>query len=253
MLVSAVGVPPATWASATRNAARGRVTLLALSGRLGSGKDTIGRLVMASLARRAVRLSFGGAIRAEGDRLIGLVARATAPDEAAWAAAEAFGVPPEDAGRTVEHLWGAVHADGLATTASRHPAVRRALEHWGAVRRESDTLHWIRPVVVAAAEYAARGWSCSVTDVRRCAEADWLKAAGFVVVRVEASERARRRRVLARDGAWDAATARSALEAELDGAAVFDLSVTNERDGDLARAVAAVRALVAGTAAGAAA
>jgi hypothetical protein len=223
------------------------VTLLAVSGRLASGKDTVARLAMEALGHAdAERLSVGKAVCAEGDVLVAAIAASGGdPARAAVIGAGALGVAPAEARPVVDLLWSAVTADGLETTTERHPAVRPALELWGGIRRQHDPLVWIRPPMRRAVVLASEGRSSYLTDVRTPEEARWAKRVGFVLVRIEVDERTQRRRAARRDGGWNGAAACSALETALDGYDAFDAVVWNGDECEPSVDMPAVQAVVA--------
>jgi hypothetical protein len=244
---AALGLDEAVVARAAGLVAERRVTLLAVSGRLGSGKDTVARLVMDSLGHAdAERLAVGTAVCAEGDVLVAAIAASGGdPARAAALGARALGVTAAAARPVVDRLWSAVTADGLETTTKRHPAVRPALELWGGTRRRRDPLFWIRPPMRRAAALAAEGRSSYLTDVRTPEEARWARKLGFVLVRLEVDAHTRRRRCARRDGGWNAAAACSALETALDGYEDFDVCVDNGDDCEPSVDMPAVRAVAA--------
>lgn len=230
--LAALDIPAEAATRASASVEAGAVTMLAVSGRWASGKDTIAALAMEGLGYPdARRLSVGRNVCAEGDRIIAAIRAAGEPVAAAKIAADDLGVPFVAADRAVDLLWSAVVEDGLDATTVRHAAVRPALEFFGSVRRQQDPFYWLRPVMQAAVTAAAEGQSCYITDVRTPEEVAWAKRLGFLLVRIDISEETQKRRLEQRDGiSWRAAHTRSPLETALDNLRVFDLRIDNNDD-----------------------
>jgi hypothetical protein len=180
-----------------------RPVLLSVSGRMGAGKDTVGRAVM----RRCcgddwVRLSVGDLVREEVDRLVLPALRGAAwIDEAVARLARSAGVDPLAAGVTVGLLWGPV-AVREVSAAERSPEMRAVLQWWGTdVRRAADAGWWLRRFLARLEGCLADGvGGVLVTDARFPDEIAALAGAGFLTVWLEVPDEVRRRRLRDRDG-----------------------------------------------------
>lgn len=231
--IAILGIEPPLLEQVLASVEAGRVVMLAVSGRLASGKDTIAALAMEGLGYAdAQRLSVGKNICAEGDQVVAAIRAAEGNHrQAATLASQSLGIPPIAAERAVDLLWEATVENGLETTLVRHPAVRPALEFIGSVRRQQDSLYWIKPVMRAAVHAAVEGRSCYLTDVRTPEEVVWAKRLGFVMVRIDITTETQRRRLAQRDGSpWKASLVSSPLERALDDSTAFDLRVDNNDD-----------------------
>lgn len=127
---------------------------------------------------------------------------------------------------------------------SRAPEARVAQQYLGTdVRRAQDELHWIRKALVLVLSAVADGRSVCVTDPRYPNEVEALRAAGFVVVRVDVDPEVQWARLRARDGTDpDPARLYHASETALDEYDAFDARFSN--DGELGDTVARVAALL---------
>jgi hypothetical protein len=108
----------------------------------------------------------------------------------------------------------------------RYPEVRRVLQHMGQTVRELDEDFWVR--VLMDKVKAADGWNMPVvvTDCRYRNEADALRAAGFVLVRIKRPDLM--------------STDRHASETELDSYAADETLINAGRVFDLHTAVDAL-------------
>lgn len=243
---------PGIAGEAARRIGAGEVHMLALAGRLASGKDTIGRLAVEGAARaggssRSVcRISFGEAIIVEGDEVIRVVARTSGLAEAARGAAELLHLPAELLRPVVEVLAGPVRSRAVSSARERLPVVRRALQLLGDARRATEPDYWLRIGLAAAIRAAADGASVYIPDVRTVAEAVGTREIGCLLVRVECTDETRRRRLAARDGVGpDERAATHATETALDSHEGVDLRVRNDVDVDFhTEEVPAVQAIV---------
>ncbi|MEU7160339.1 hypothetical protein [Streptomyces chrestomyceticus] len=138
---------------------------IALMGRAGSGKDTIGARLVS--AHHFVRVAFADPLR---DVALGLDPIVT--------------YEPAGAGPLPIRLSDLVRREGW-DRAKRRPEIRRTLQRLGQSVRDQDDRLWLR-LALARVDVADR-WSVPVvvTDCRYRNEADALRARGFLLVRVE--------------------------------------------------------------------
>jgi len=73
---------------------------------------------------------------------------------------------------------------GWETAKDRYPEVRRILQEYGQAIREMDPDFWIRAALRKVQRARFEGKPVVVSDVRYANEADALRSAGFMVVRV---------------------------------------------------------------------
>ncbi|MGW6061702.1 deoxynucleotide monophosphate kinase family protein [Streptomyces sp. NPDC055189] len=138
---------------------------VALMGRAGSGKDTVG----ARLVRRFVfaRVAFADPLR-----------------DLALSVDPIVGYEPAGFGPLPLRLSDVVRREGW-DTAKRRPEVRRSLQRLGQSVRDQDERFWLR-AALAKIDVADR-WNLPtvVTDCRYVNEAEALRGRGFLLVRVE--------------------------------------------------------------------
>lgn len=222
------GVDPDTAAAAVTRQAGGNLKLLAVTGKLASGKDTIAEAVMSYWQVKPFHLSFAAALKREMDELMSLM-RGAANREEAVSLVSSRGATPEQSARMVELLFDQVRSNPELTARSRTPEIRAALQVWGLdVRRGQDPEYWVKQAVLSAAQAIAKGEHVMITDVRFPDEVRACQAIGFTVVRLEVRPEVQAERLWARDGLLpDPVAINHASETALDGYEGFDLSIDN--------------------------
>ena len=243
----ATGASEQEAAEALAHVRSGSVVLLALNGKLASGKDTVAPAVLARVgAADPQHLSYATWLKNEIDLVVATVTIAQSPQEAAVEVAERLGVDELDAGFVTGVLWQPTRLAGHGLTArSRTPEMRLVLQYWGTeVRRRQDDAYWVKRALRDAVAALARGHSVYFTDVRFPNEVEWAQRLGFPVVRLEVDAETQRQRHVARDGIEpDAQALRHPSETGLDGYAGFDAVIDNT--GPLADTVETIVALIA--------
>lgn len=247
------GLDEFTAASAAANLTNGKAMILAVSGKLASGKDTIAPLVLGALGVRDYeQQSFAHALKYELDLIIGLIRDwfdetprpALTPalrDELAGRIAAHMDFPAEQAR---EFFTGALANQVLCVRSlharSRTKVIRRALQVLGTeVRRTQDENYWVKRALAEAFKALATGRTVYFTDCRFPNEVAAPKGAGAFVVRLDVSPAIQRARLLARDGLIaDEAALTHVSEVALDECEDFDVRVLNH--GPKAETVAAV-------------
>lgn len=212
--------------------------LVALSGKAASGKDSVAEALTRTGGPWA-RLAFAAAVKDEAQRIIDTVT--AAPDEPAAGAAAArdLAASRSDAARAVGLVWTDVRSGAVRAGTQRHPAVRALLQFWGGIRVRDDPAYWLAPAATRLAGLRAEGVNVVLTDVRLPPEAEWARREGFLLVRLDAPEDVRWRRMVERDGvAPDRAALRDRSETALDDYPGFDLRLDNS--GPIGPTVAAI-------------
>lgn len=202
----------------------GGVFLVAFSGHLGSGKDTIAPLVMRRMGAWPARhMAFADAIRDEVDSAIHVMRDADATDVAVRSlVARGFG---SGADGLVGILWADVKDDPGLAASSRRESVRCALQFWGTFRRTGDSLYWVRETMRRVTPTEC-GDCAYITDVRMPLEADAVVHGGHALVRLDVRPSVQRLRVLLRDGVEPSASSVShATETALDSYPSFTTRV----------------------------
>jgi phosphomevalonate kinase len=244
-LASQLQLPTHVVDAARENAAAGRIMLLAASGKLGSGKDTIALEAMRSLGHAdALNLKFADALKDEVDQVVAVMVEG-GPDVLARIA-ELQDLTLEEAATIADMLAPEVaQRPTLSTHTDRSAGVRAALQHWGTeIRRSRDPQYWTRKAMSRAVSLAAAGHSVYITDARFPNEIEWSSAAGFTTMRLYITPETQQARLGDRgDRTVDPAATAHASETALDGYTGFDLVIDN--NGPLEETMKAVLAALA--------
>lgn len=213
----------------------GDVMLLVMSGKMGSGKDTLAPLVADRLGYpNAVHLYYADALKDELDDILG---RIRSGSEVAEVAATCD--VSTDQVHALLDLLGNLHTCGHAR--SRTPQMRSALQYWGTgVRRASDDDYWVRITLSHAVDALSCGRSVYITDARFPNEIEQACALGGFAVRLDISEEVQRERLWERDGVLPAGAATwHTSEVALDDHCGFTLRFANHGSIDAATDVIA--------------
>jgi dephospho-CoA kinase len=167
---------------------------LAVSGKMASGKDTVAKAAVAQLGLRPVRINLADAIRAELAECFHVADASPHLLDAYLERLDPDGLHPDH----LEQLAQVCRSGGDVNR--RSTAVRVGLQQLAWLARQQDPDIWIRRHRDAV-ERATLGDDEVIvtTDVREAPEVLALDAAGFVVVRLEVSSDAQRRRLASRD------------------------------------------------------
>lgn len=244
---------------------RGEVVLLATTGKLASGKDTIAPIVMEQLVNEGgevFHLSFAAALKDEVNEVIGVI-RSVERDcrfnlsqilsfrglsfrkaMAADLISSVFGIDVVKARFMVATLYEVVNSNLELTSRDRTKEIRTALQYWGSdVRREIDYLWWVKLSVMAAAKKIAAGVNIMITDVRFPNEVEACQKIGFLAIRLNVTDTTQRDRLFARDGLEpDPAALTHVSETALDEFEGFDIVLDN--NGSIADCLTAVMAAI---------
>lgn len=238
------GVPHLTAAAAADLVSTGRVRLVGISGKMGSGKDTVAPLVMDLWkVQNTAQVSFASALKDQLDEFFTTIrvwgARHPFTAEVTGACADALAAElalahglPEAQAR--EFFTGPVATEVLSTPAltsrSRTAATRYALQKLGTdVRRAQDDLYWVKRSALPVQQLLGAGQSVYSTDCRFTNELDAIRALGGVLIRVDVSPEVQAERLMARDGLVpDAGSLTHRSETEADTYPNFHVRVSND-------------------------
>ena len=212
---------------------RGRALLLAFSGKIGAGKDSVAPKTFEELHQLESPIrtdAFGANLKDELNGLIAVVAGHGAVDPSAREIASSSGVTLEEARHTVELMLPEISEGILKSAYDRTTGSRAALQYWATeVRRNQDPLYWVKPVIERTVEAAAIGISTQLTDVRFFTEAWGAIDSGGWTIRLDVSPAEQRRRILARDGIEISEAAKShSSETELDSFQRFAVRIDTD-------------------------
>lgn len=208
--------------------------LLAFSGKIGSGKDSVAPRVFAILNSHSPRPletdSFGTNLKEELNSLISVIRASGGQRRAAREIATDYGSTIEEASHLVSLLYPEIQSGLIQSAYDRTQGNRDGLQFWATeVRRNQDPLYWVKPVLQRTIDRGARGISTQITDVRFFTEAWGVIDAGGWTIRLDVSEAEQRRRVLERDGIEiKESTKAHSSETELDGFADFAVRIQTD-------------------------
>lgn len=190
----------------------GEVIALAVSGRMGAGKDSAAPLISEGLGYNdAFHEFFAKPLKDEVDRVIELVANAKSRGDAASSIVQQQSVLDSQAKIVVTRLWDEVKSGEVQSSRTRTENTRFALQYWGTdIRRYQDKDYWVKIAIRSTLESLAGGQSVFVTDPRFENEIDALSAldnAGAYTVRLKVSPEVQSARIFARDGIYPTAEA----------------------------------------------
>ena len=194
-------LPLPTVKKALKNLNTGKARLLSLSGKMGSGKDTVAPVVLSRLKVDAVHEFFARPLKSEVNEIFDIIRTGESFGDTVEEVKTEMGITSEMSHKVVDYLFDVVLNDLTITSYDKVPNVRLALQYWGTeVRRSQDENYWVKKALDSAVTLLARGRSVYVTDVRFANEADAVAELGGIAVRLNISPEEQERRIFARDG-----------------------------------------------------
>lgn len=226
-----------------------RAYLVGISGKMGSGKDTVALL----LAERFSQSGEKVVIRSLADSLKEEVAKTVADalmshseqdfcdSVTSWSGISS--IHAQELLKVLHPLIASlleqrvepneVTAELLYRNPADKPLVREVLKFWGNdVRRAQNPDYWVDMAAVYAKEQVGSGVSCIIPDVRRQNEAGFINDSGGLLVRLNVSEKEQRRRLLSRDNKLSDRSAFTHItETDLDDYDRFDVILDTDNIG----------------------
>lgn len=174
--------------------------ILAVSGKLGSGKDTIASLVMAEMDSRPItQVSFAGALRCEVNQIIEIISQSQTLSSARVEVANSL--LAENVVEVVEALYPLVKDGVVSSSDQRHPSVRLVLQLWGTeVRRTQNPDYWVDLALKKIRAAVENNTNVVITDARYENEIQALQKHGAMILRLDISPEVQAQRILLRDG-----------------------------------------------------
>lgn len=215
--------------------------LVGISGKMGSGKDTVASLIAESFSQsreKVVIRSFADSLKEEvaktvADALMSQSEQDFCDSVTSWSrisstqAQELLKVLHPLIASLLEQRVepNEVTAELLYRNPADKPLVREVLKFWGNnVRRAQNPDYWVETAAVYVEEQRDMGVSCIIPDVRRQNEAGFIKDACGLLVRLNVSKEEQRRRLLGRDNKLSDRSAFTHItETDLDDYDRFDL------------------------------
>lgn len=190
--------------------------LVGISGKMGSGKDTVASLLAERFYRKGDKVvirSFADSLKEEVARLVADALMSQSEQDfcdsvTSWSRISS--TQTQELLKVLHPLIASlleqrvepneVTAELLYRNPADKPLVREVLKFWGNdVRRAQNPDYWVDMAAVYTEEQRSMGVSCVIPDVRRQNEAGFIKDAGGLLVRLNVSEDEQRRRLLRRD------------------------------------------------------
>lgn len=218
-----------------------RTCLVGISGKMGSGKDTVASLLAERLYKRGGRVvirSFADSLKDEVARLVADAIISQSKQDFCDSVTSWSRISSTQAQELLKVLHplvvslleqrveaNEVTAELLYRNPADKPLVREVLKLWGNdVRRAQNPDYWVDMTAKYVKEQRVMDVSCIIPDVRRQNEAGFIKDAGGLLVRLNVSEKEQRRRLLSRDNKLSDRSAFTHItETDLDDYNRFDL------------------------------
>lgn len=197
------GLDPSEAQRVIRSLSANRVALIAMSGHMGSGKDTVAPLLMARLGfpgSMCEHRSFADPLRIEVERILSVIRSSETHEEAESSLSLDMGIDMGCAQTIVRILWDDARTDDTLDGHSRSDSMRQALQYWGTdVRRAQNPDYWVMETMRAIIPVLDSGRSVYLTDARFPNELDAVRAVGGAVIRLLVSPEEQEARIMARD------------------------------------------------------
>lgn len=212
--------------------------LIAFSGKMGSGKDSVAPAVLESLGiapENQIHEFFANPLKREvGEildriRMEGLSHSAPTRRFMSDLALEQ-GVDIDDIRIILDMLWEDTVSGAMETNYTRTVGSRAAWQHWGTeVRRAQNESYWVEKAIASVGESLSEGKSVFVTDARFPNEVDSIVDIGGLVVRLNVGVKEQARRIKLRDNLdITPASLQHASETALDDYSRFSVVVNTD-------------------------
>lgn len=189
-------------AQAIENLLQGRVVLLAVSGKFGSGKDTSAPKLMEELGAAVTQHEFfARPLKDEVQQVIDILAASETLQEGVLKLSATMGAKVNLMDVVAGYLYAGVQAGEITSSYQRTPEVRSALQFWGTeVRRAQDEDYWVKRAMQSTLALLAAGVSVFVTDARFINEIEAILSVDGYAVRLDISREVQKERIKLRDG-----------------------------------------------------
>lgn len=197
---------------ALNNLATGKAYLLAVSGKIGAGKDTIGPLLMDAFGvmDNSVHDFFARHLKSEVQKVIEIIRASNSYDQCIADMQREMNITKYMATYIAITLYDHVIENSELTSYSRTLQIRTATQYWGTeVRRAQDDDYWVKPSIRDSIKSLADGTSVYLTDGRFANEMNAVYDLGGTTVRLNLSEEEQSRRIRIRDNVEVTEKARS--------------------------------------------
>lgn len=172
---------------------KNKSVLFGISGKMGSGKDTIGNRISNSSNFKKysiVQTSYASSIRREISEIVSEYKQGVSFEEISFL----YNVEIKEANKLIDLL-------GESSIFERTSNSRLAIQYWGTdVRRKKNKNYWVNKTVQHIVETINSGKSVYVTDARFPNEVKAIEDLGGKVIRLDVPENVRIDRIIYRDG-----------------------------------------------------
>lgn len=242
-LAEFLGVTQNVLAAARARLADRSSRFLVVSGKMGSGKDTVAPLLLAELGHPVAEHQYYALpLKNQTDDIFAFLRSGFSVEEfpalmardrsaAAAALCREFDLPLPAAEFFAGDVLDEVRADPTLHSRSRADIVRLVLQYLGTdVRRAQDPNYWVKLALRPAIEQIADGASVYFTDARFPNEVSVATSLGALTVRLDVSPMVQLSRLSARDGLTEVPVDRLLHESELalDYYTGFDIRINND-------------------------
>lgn len=226
-----------------------RACLVGISGKMGSGKDTVASFLSERISRggnKVVIRSLADGLKDEVSRIVADSLSSQSEQKFCELVSSWSGIIDSQVEELLKVLYpltesftsqgirpDEVTAGLLYRNPSDKPLVREVLKFWGNdIRRAQNPDYWVDLASRYTNKQMSSGVSCIVPDVRRQNEAGFIKDAVGLLVRLNVSKEEQRRRLLSRDNKLSDRSAFTHItETDLDDYDRFDLILDTDSMG----------------------
>lgn len=223
--------------------------LVGISGKMGSGKDTVASLLAERFYRKgdkAVIRSLADGLKDEVARIVTYALMSQSKQDFCDSVTSWSRISSNQAQELLKVLNplvtslleqrvepNEVTAELLYRNPADKPLVREVLKFWGNdVRRAQNPDYWVDMAAKYVKEQRDMGISCIIPDVRRQNEAGFISDSEGLLVRLNVSEKEQRRRLLSRDNKLSDRSAFTHItETDLDDYDRFDVILDTDNIG----------------------
>ncbi len=202
LLVDFTNIDIDTVDTAVNNVNKGSAAFLVLSGKMGSGKDTIGPLALEQAGYVDIKhRSYADQLKNDVDQMLMHTRYLdNESDVQKYLESNAWSLSAEHSEVMAKALW-LLAADVHTHSRVRSTPMRFLLQYYGTeARRSVDENYWVKPGLATMLTDLANNISVYVTDARFPNELTWPRSTGAKVVRLGITEETQKKRLESRDG-----------------------------------------------------
>lgn len=175
--------------------------LLATSGKMASGKDTITKALILKLSEKNhSHVSLSTAMKEETQEALDRI-RLSEDRNAAMEELLQYNITEDQAIKVMNLVYDFAKAEPHITTRDRTPWIRSLLQYWATdIRRAQDKNYWTNRTISNVAEIIASEEDIIITDIRVADEVERFQSIGFTIIRLDIDPQIQAQRLKGRDG-----------------------------------------------------